>query len=449
MSPTAAEPIIRIDRLVKEFQPDRRAVDELSLEVFEGEIFGFLGPNGAGKTSTLKILTTLSKPTSGAAVVAGFDVVSQPDAVRAAIGYVGQQPGVDMALTGRENLHLQGHLYHLSKADILRRTDDLLALFALTNEADWRVGGYSGGMKRKLDIAMAMIHQPKVLFLDEPTLGLDPQSRNALWQHITQLNKAHHMTIFLTTHYLEEADRLSHRLAIVDQGKIRALGTADALKDTLAGDGIHLTFEEEFGSQELAQIREGGMAREVIQEGKELHLYLENGKGALPKLLQLLEQLKVPVRTVALSRPSLDDVFLKYTGHSLGKGEESSSGGNPWWPGGGGGDWQKWQKKWQKSGETGKPAEGESEAKPSEGWSSGEPSQGQGGDQDWSKWAKQWEKKGEEAPATPESKPDEAEKEGKPSWPNKWSEGSDSEKSEKSEKKEWEKSDWNKWGGKG
>jgi ABC-2 type transport system ATP-binding protein len=411
MTSPESEPIIEIDRLVKEYQPGRRAVDELSLQVFPGEIFGFLGPNGAGKTSTLKILTTLSKPTSGRALVAGHDVIAEPNAVRASIGYVGQQAGVDMALTGRENLVLQGHLFHLSKEEIVARVEELFSLFDLADSADWRVGGYSGGMKRKLDIAMALIHRPKVLFLDEPTLGLDPQSRNALWSHITRLNKEHRMTIFLTTHYLEEADRLSHRLAIVDRGKVRAIGTSDALKDTLAGDGIHLTFEEEIGTSELAAVRGGGgegwAVRELIQEGKEIHLYLENGRGALPKLLQLLEQVKVPVRTVALSRPSLDDVFLKYTGHSMGKGEEASSGGNPWWPGGGGGDWQKWQKKWQKNGK-----EEEGSEKPPE-----ESASPQG----------EW--KGKE-------------------WPNEWSKSAAWSKEKGSEKKEEGESDWQKWGGK-
>jgi|SRR5579863_341430 len=355
------DPIIQIDRLVKEYEPGHRAIDELSLQVFPGEIFGFLGANGAGKTSTLKILTTLTKPTSGRATVAGFDVVGEPKKVRSVIGYVGQQAGVDMVLTGRENLLLQGQLFHLPKSEILNRTDELLTLFGLGEAADGKVGAYSGGMKRKLDIATALIHRPKVLFLDEPTLGLDPQSRSALWTYIQNLNRDHQMAVFLTTHYLEEADRLSHRLAIVDRGRLKALGTSDELKDTLAGDGIHLTFEEVVGSQELSLLRQGGMVREVIQEEKEVHLYLENGRGALPKLLQILEQIKAPVRTIALSRPSLDDVFLKYTGHTLGKEQERPAGGNPWWPGGNGGGSQKWQRQWAKS-------EKETDGSPSGEW---------------------------------------------------------------------------------
>lgn len=397
-------PIIAIDRLVKSYAPDRRAVDELTLDIYPGEIFGFLGPNGAGKTSTLKILTTLTLPTSGTAMVSGINVVDDPRSVRARIGYVGQQTGVDMALTGRENLILQGRLYHLTRAEIDQRTEELFNLFDLSECADWRVGGYSGGMRRKLDIATALIHRPKVLFLDEPTLGLDPQSRNALWGHIVRLNREFQTTIFLTTHYLEEADRLSHRLAIIDQGKVRAMGTSEALKDTLAGDGIHVTFDEEVPVGDLDRLQKTGIAREVIQEGKEIHLYLENGREALPKFLQLLEAIPVSVKTVSLSRPSLDDVFLKYTGHSLDKVEEGATGGNPWWPGGGGGDWQKWQKKWQKNGQQidASPPEGEATAehtpsgsseKDASPWredSKGEQSQswGQG------EWDKRWEGKG-------------------------------------------------------
>lgn len=428
-----AAPIIEIDSLVKKYDSGQCAVDELSLQVFPGEIFGFLGPNGAGKTSTLKILTTLSRPTSGTAKVAGFDVVAEPKSVRASIGYVGQQAGVDMVLTGRENLFLQGHLYHLQKPEIVSRIEELLSLFDLKKEVDWRVGRYSGGMKRKLDIAMALIHRPKVLFLDEPTLGLDPQSRNALWAYIKLLNRDYQMTIFLTTHYLEEADRLCHRLAIIDQGKIRAIGTSDALKDTLAGDGIHLTFEEEIPSHELSWIREGGLSREMIVDGKEVHLYLENGKGALPKVLQLLEKSKVPVRTVALSRPSLDDVFLKYTGHSMAKVEEETSGGNPWWPGGGGGDWKKWQKKSDKDWQEESSQEG----------SAGD-LESKSGQQEWGDkaWSKKWGKSPEEGDGTP---PETTQGDEKSTWPNKWSEGESG-----GSKEDWGKSGWNKEGeGKG
>jgi ABC-2 type transport system ATP-binding protein len=223
-------PIIQASGLTKVYPGGHTALAAIDLAVREGEIFGFLGPNGAGKTSTIKILTTLSRPSSGAASVAGFDVVRDGPAVRRVIGYVAQEAGVDHFLTGRENLVLQGRLYHLDRRLIEERTHELLGLFDLLPVADRLVSSYSGGTKRKLDIATALLHRPRVLFLDEPTLGLDLQSRHALWDYIRRLNTAYGMTIFLTTHYLEEADKLAHRVAILDQGG-EGGGDAEALKD--------------------------------------------------------------------------------------------------------------------------------------------------------------------------------------------------------------------------
>jgi ABC-2 type transport system ATP-binding protein len=316
----------------------------MDLSVSEGEILGFLGPNGAGKTSTIKILTTLSKPSNGAASVAGHDVVREATAVRRVIGYVAQEAGVDYFLTGRENLTLQGRLYHLESRVIAERANELLALFDIESVADQLVSSYSGGTKRKLDIATALLHRPKVLFLDEPTLGLDLQSRHALWDYIRRLNAAHGMTIFLTTHYLEEADKLAHRVAIIDQGGVKAVGTPEALKDGVGGDAIRLTFEGGAPGPTVWQtLKAHPLVRDVIAEGDGLHVVVKEGREALPKLLPALDAVQAGVRSITLSRPSLDDVFLKHTGKAF--TAETSSGGEAWWT-----KWQKgggsWNKEW-------------------------------------------------------------------------------------------------------
>lgn len=325
-----ASPIIQTDRLSKVYPGGRTALAGIDLAVFEGEIFGFLGPNGAGKTSTIKILTTLSRPSSGTASVAGFDVVRESAAVRRVIGYVAQEAGVDYFLTGRENLTLQGRLYHLDSRVIAERTDELLALFDLQSVADRLVSSYSGGTKRKLDIATALLHRPRVLFLDEPTLGLDLQSRHALWEYIRRLNASHGMTIFLTTHYLEEADKLSHRIAIVDQGGVKAVGTPDALKDGVGGDAIRLTFESGAPGPAVWQVlKSHPLVKDVIAEGESVHVVVKEGREALPKLLPALDAANAGIRSITVARPSLDDVFLKYTGKAFVAG--GASNGAAWW----------------------------------------------------------------------------------------------------------------------
>lgn len=328
--------IIQASGLSKIYPGGRTALAAIDLAVQEGEIFGFLGPNGAGKTSTIKILTTLSRPSGGHATVAGFDVVREGAAVRRAIGYVAQEAGVDYFLTGRENLLLQGRLYHLDRRLIIERTNELLALFDLTSVADQLVSSYSGGTKRKLDIATALLHRPRVLFLDEPTLGLDLQSRQALWAYIRTLNASHGMTIFLTTHYLEEADKLAHRVAIVDRGGVKAVGTSEALKDGVGGDAIRLSFESGPPGPAVWQaLRSHPLVVDVITEGESLHVVVKEGREALPKLLPALDAVGAGVRSITVSRPSLDDVFLKHTGKAF-SAAEAPAAGEAWW--------SKWQK---------------------------------------------------------------------------------------------------------
>ncbi len=397
--PTA---IIQTHQLSKVYPGGRTALAAMDLAVSEGEILGFLGPNGAGKTSTIKILTTLSRPSSGTAFVAGFDVVRESAAVRRVIGYVAQEAGVDYFLTGRENLTLQGRLYHLDSRIIAERTKELLTLFELDTVADDLVSSYSGGTKRKLDIATALLHHPRVLFLDEPTLGLDLQSRHALWEYIRRLNTSRGMTIFLTTHYLEEADKLSHRVAIIDQGGVKAVGTPEALKDGVGGDAIRLTFESGSPSPGVWQaLKTHPLVKDVVAEGESLHVVVKEGREALPKLLPALDAVNAGIRSITVSRPSLDDVFLKHTGKAF--STENSSGGNAWWS-----KWQQgggsWGKQWASSesetvgsgGDQQEPAArttadaaGEPAGPPQNGTTSG-----QG---DWKQWAAKGQEQGGES----------------------------------------------------
>ena len=331
------QPIIQASGITKIYPGGRTALAKIDLSVLEGEILGFLGPNGAGKTSTIKILTTLSRPSSGTASVAGFDVVRAAAEVRRVIGYVAQEAGVDYFLTGRENLILQGRLYHLDHRIILERVEELLRLFDLGSVADRLVSSYSGGMKRKLDIATALLHRPRVLFLDEPTLGLDLQARHALWDYIRKLNTADGMTIFLTTHYLEEADQLAHRVAILSEGGVKAVDTPEALKDGVGGDTIRLTFDSGAPGPEVWQtLRAHPLVVDVVAEGESLHVIVRQGREALPKLLPTLDGLGGGLRSITVSRPSLDDVFLKHTGKAFTVSDSSQSSGGAWWT--------KWQK---------------------------------------------------------------------------------------------------------
>jgi ABC-2 type transport system ATP-binding protein len=294
------------------------AVAGIDLEVKEGEIFGFLGPNGAGKTTTLRMLSTLLPPTAGEATVAGYDLQRDPQRVREHIGYVGQAGGLDHSMTGRAELVFQGQLYRLSTSAARRRAAELLVAFDLESIADRTTGTYSGGQRRRLDIALGLVHHPDLLFLDEPTTGLDPQSRARMWDEVRGLREGG-TAVFLTTHYLEEADVLCDRLAIIDRGRIVAEGTPDELKNAIAGDVITLGIQ---GSPAAALhvLSAQPFVRDHDPLGPDsdsIRVYVDHAEAAMPAIFRALERSGVVLKTVAMSRPSLDDVFLRQTGRSL------------------------------------------------------------------------------------------------------------------------------------
>jgi ABC-2 type transport system ATP-binding protein len=291
------------------------AVRGVDLRVERGEIFGFLGPNGAGKTTTLRMLATLIEPTSGEASVAGIDLRRDPAEVRRRIGYVAQGNSTDPAMTGRGELILQARLHGASRRAAEQMAADLLEAFDLTAAADRATGTYSGGMRRRLDVALGLVHRPVALFLDEPTSGLDPQARARMWDEIRRLRETG-TTVFLTTHYLEEADALADRLAIIDHGQIVARGTPDELKRQVAGDAVTLGVD---GTREsvLAVVRGQPYVREATAEDELVRLYVDHGDAAVPQLLRMLDAAGLAPRTITLARPSLDDVFLRQTGRSL------------------------------------------------------------------------------------------------------------------------------------
>ena len=308
--------VIQAAGLVKRYG-EVEAVRGIDLEVRGGEIFGFLGPNGAGKSTTISILCTLLRPTAGTARVAGIDVVHDPAGVRQRIGLVFQDPSLDDQLTGRENLEFHAFIYSVPSAERRKRIDEMLALLQLTDRASSQVRTYSGGMKRRLEIARGMLHQPQVLFLDEPTLGLDPQTRQTIWSHLNGLRSGKGITIFMTTHYMDEAEYCD-RIAIIDRGKIVALGTPDELKAMVGGDVVTIT-----SSQPDAAAREIQEVLKVMpsRENGTLRMEVADGKGFVPRLVR---ELTAPVDTVSMRRPSLDDVFLKLTGRAI-RDEEASA----------------------------------------------------------------------------------------------------------------------------
>jgi ABC-2 type transport system ATP-binding protein len=294
------------------------AVKGIDLSVQEGEIFGFLGPNGAGKSTTLRMLTTLIQPTAGQARVVGHDLLLESSQVRKRIGYVSQAGGADETATGRENLILQARLYGLSRNAASKRTDELLISLELASFADRLVKTYSGGQRRRLDLALGMVNGPSLLFLDEPTSGLDPQSRAHLWEEVRKL-RALGTTIFLTTHYLEEADVLADRLAIMDDGCIVAEGTPDELKQLIAGDVVTLGLETQNGHYPKIQnlLQGQTFVREIHKGDDEVQLYVERGEENLAEIIRLVDGAGLRINKVAMTRPSLDDVFLRKTGRSL------------------------------------------------------------------------------------------------------------------------------------
>jgi ABC-2 type transport system ATP-binding protein len=367
---------IVVNNLTKVYPGGLKAVDSISFDVEEGEMFGFLGPNGAGKTTTILMLITLTSPTSGTATVYGHSIQTDRDAVRNSIGYVSQDVAVDDQLTGRENIELQGRFYHLPKAIIKERVDEVLEMLELTDRAKDKVETYSGGMRKRLDIAEGLIHRPEVLFLDEPTLGLDIQTREKIHEYIRRLQQEKKMTIFITTHYMEEADKLCDRVAIIDHGQIKALDDPEKLKGDVGGDVVTLKVAPESKDkieETLAQIRsqpffeniietktgaleippqalemmkkmkgKGGDAAAVLgkmdpealkamQSAKKsgingdnvFNIIVKDGATALPQIFKIAENTGATIASISVKRPSLDDVFLAFTGRAL-REEEGS-----------------------------------------------------------------------------------------------------------------------------
>jgi ABC-2 type transport system ATP-binding protein len=294
-----------------------QALGGVSFSVPEGTVFGLLGPNGAGKSTTVRILTTLTRPDEGSARVAGLDVLADPTGVRRSIGVVGQKSGFDPEATGRENLRLQGQVYDLPAREREQRIDELLERFRLADAADRLVSGYSGGMQRRLDVALGLVSLPRVLFLDEPTTGLDPEVRAEMWQEIESLAQEHGVTVLLTTHYMEEADRLAAKLAIVDQGQIVADGTPDELKRELRGDAVHIELGAAANGNARGALDRVEGVREIVLEGHSLHARADDAARAVPGVLAALDANGVPVASVTVARPSLEDVYLRHAGRTF------------------------------------------------------------------------------------------------------------------------------------
>jgi ABC-2 type transport system ATP-binding protein len=320
MSPELSRSIIEARDLVRRYGP-LTAVDGVSFDVHEGEVFGFLGPNGAGKTTTISMLCTLLNPTSGTALVNGFDVVEQRDHVRASIGIVFQDPSLDQYLTGLENMKFHAAVYGVDRSVAKTRIDELLHIVDLYDRRKDQVLTYSGGMRRRLEVARGLVHYPSVLFMDEPTIGLDPQSRKHLWNYVLDLAKKENITIFLTTHYMEEAEHC-HRIAIMDAGKIITLDTPEGLKRSIGGDVLTLHTADD---EEAIRIMRGSLNLEPqTVAGGGIHVAVPNGDKAIP---QILSALPMEVQSVALTRPTLDDVFIELTGRQLRDEQGDAMGG--------------------------------------------------------------------------------------------------------------------------
>jgi len=306
---------IEVSGLKKEFKGGIKAVDGIDMAVNEGEIFGLLGPNGAGKTTIIRMLATMTKPTAGRAMVCGMDVTKDPDGVRRSIGIVFQDPALDDQLTGRENLDFHARMYGMAKKEREERIKDVLEIVELADRANDLVDKYSGGMRRRLEIARGLMHRPRVLFLDEPTIGLDAQTRRVIWDHILRLNKNYRITIILTTHYMEEADFLCGRVAIVDHGKILTMGTPSELKDSMGGDVITLKTVDSAKMASLARSMKG-MAN-IKQHDGSVSVAMANAGSRIPGLLKAAEKAGIAVESVDLHKPTLEDVFIHFTGKTI------------------------------------------------------------------------------------------------------------------------------------
>jgi ABC-2 type transport system ATP-binding protein len=325
MAPTppaqpAGDDAIVTEQLAKHY-PAVRAVDGIDLRIEAGSIFGFLGINGSGKTTTIRMLTTLTRPTSGRAWVGGIDVRANPTAVRASIGVALQEAGLDDFQTGRNLLTLQGHLFGMSNRDIKQQVEHLLAVVDLEEAADRPLKTYSGGMRRRLDLASALVHRPKIVFLDEPTTGLDPNSREAVWAYVEHLNREEGVTLFLTTQYLEEADRLAHRVAIISEGKIVTQGTPADLKASVGADVVTLTFQTAADAARASDLMATRPDVERAQaDDDQVVVYVKHGAAALSGFILALDEARLHPATVKLAEPTLDDVFMRQTGHFMGVG---------------------------------------------------------------------------------------------------------------------------------
>lgn len=308
------------ENLVKRYPGGVLAVDDISFQVRAGQIFGFLGPNGAGKSTTIKILTTLGLPSGGRALVGGFNVVSEAQMVRRIAGVALQEIGIDPMMKALELLSLQGRLFGMSSQRALGRGEELLELVRLTDAVDRRVGTYSGGMRRRLDLALALVHQPEILFLDEPTTGLDPASRRDVWEEVRRLNRNLGMTIFLTTQYLEEADQLADEIAIIDQGKIAVQGSPGKLKASVGTESINLLFDDKDTAEHAWQIL-GGLADRLQADRDVVRLYMSQAAEMVPVVMDQLKQANLKPASLTLTQPTLDDVFLQVTGQRLSESE--------------------------------------------------------------------------------------------------------------------------------
>ena len=309
---------IEVDSLTKEFG-DFKAVDNISFQIEEGEIFGFLGPNGAGKSTTMMILTTLLKPTSGSALVGGYDVMSDAKKVREKIGYVQQEISVDEFLTGRENLYLHARINQIPRNLIKSRIDDVLELVELGEKKDQATVTYSGGMRKRLDIANGLLSRPSVLFLDEPTVGLDIQTRRKIWGYIKKIRKDFGMTVFISTHYMEEADNLCDRIGIIDHGKIQVIDTPKSMKSAIGNEIISFNLVDGKASQNtlIEQINKIEFVKEVKTKKDLITVFSNKSNEVIPKIFQESNNLEMRINSLTLKQPTLDDVFISYTGHDL------------------------------------------------------------------------------------------------------------------------------------
>jgi ABC-2 type transport system ATP-binding protein len=323
-SPPERGKAIEAHGLHKTYPGGVRALEGLSFAVEAGTIFGLLGPNGAGKSTAVKILTTLSRADDGEARVAGLDVVRDADPVRRAIGVVGQKPGLDPEATGRENLQMQAELYGIRGAAQRERVDQLLERLGLTEASGRLAKTYSGGMQRRLDVALGLVHRPRVLFLDEPTTGLDPEVRADLWQEIERLARQEELTILLTTHYLEEADRLASKLAIIDRGRVVAHGSPSELKSELRGDTVQVELVESTNGDVATTVQRLPGISELALDGRLLRARVDDGAAAIASMITALERDGLRVASATVARPSLDDVYLRHAGRSFGQADAES-----------------------------------------------------------------------------------------------------------------------------